>query len=130
MLSENKDGAGQSFVSSDYNLMDHTKMKCCYCPTKYISSVFFHVVIVNVMYFLELNCNDFHVLFVNDARKHNVIVTLRLNNFKGLMETGAVEQLSSLCGYMKYCSLPVPFNSSVEHVLINKTFTKLQLMNF
>lgn len=38
-----------SFVLSDYNLMDHTKMKCC--PTKCIRSVFFHVVIVNVMYF-------------------------------------------------------------------------------
>lgn len=46
-----KDGTGQSFVSSDYNLMDHTKMKCCYCPTKCICFVFFHVVIVNVMYF-------------------------------------------------------------------------------
>lgn len=29
--------------------MDHTKMKRCYCAT--ICSVFFHVVIVNVMYF-------------------------------------------------------------------------------
>lgn len=28
------DGVEQCFVSSDCNLMDHTKMKCCYSPTK------------------------------------------------------------------------------------------------
>lgn len=44
------DGAGQCPVSSDYNLMDHTKIKSGYCPAKCTRSVFFHVVIVNVMY--------------------------------------------------------------------------------
>lgn len=36
---------------------------------------FFHMVIVNVMYFYELNHNGIHVLYVKDPWKHTVIVT-------------------------------------------------------
>lgn len=60
LLNSTKRHAVPWFVSSAYNLMDRTKMKlyrplCC-------TYIFFlsHVVIVNVMYFEELNC-DVHV---------------------------------------------------------------------
>lgn len=62
-----------------YNLMNQTKMKCCYCSIKYfvfcVLFFFFHMVIVNVMYFYELNHNGIHVLYVKDPWKHTVIVT-------------------------------------------------------